>query len=276
MTNFKYIFKDKKRLILIVSIILICSVSIAIGIYAQVESSTLNKIRQEEAEEQNYDELKSNFEYIFTNSINKEATAKVEINYDELIYCKYDIKEEKDGKYSIDAQIPFFKQENEETQKINNEIFDIFAKKIVEIVQTDTIQNTSYNMDYVVYVNNDILSLVIRCKYKNGRNPQREIIQTYNYNLENGTRVEINDILQYKGLDKEQVQERVNKEIQAINNDKKVVSEQGYNVYMRNENDEIYVIDNTPNFFLGKDNHLYLVYAYGNNNYTSELDLVIF
>ena len=54
------------------------------------------------------------------------------------------------------------------------------------------------------------------------------------------------------------------------------ISEQGYNVYVRNEEDSMYEIDNTANYFLGKDNYLYLVYAYGNNNYTSEMDLVIF
>ena len=38
----------------------------------------------------------------------------------------------------------------------------------------------------------------------------------------------------------------------------------------------MYKVENTPDFFIGKDNHLYLVYAYGNNNYTSEVDLLIF
>ena len=38
----------------------------------------------------------------------------------------------------------------------------------------------------------------------------------------------------------------------------------------------MYNVENTTEFFLGKDNFLYLIYAYGNDNYTSELDLVIF
>ena len=120
------------------------------------------------------------------------------------------------------------------TKQINTEIYDTFAKTIVDIVKNSN-TSTTFNLDYVAYVNNNILSLVIRCKYKNGSNPQRNIIQTYNYDVENNKLVDIRD-----------------------------------------ENNEIYKIDNTPNFFLGKDNYLYLVYAYGNNNYTSETDLVIF
>lgn len=274
MTNFKYIFRENKKIIMIACAILICSTAIALAVYAQITTSTSDKIK-EETETANYEELKSNFEYIFTNSIDKQVTAKLDINYDELVYCKYDVQEEKGGKYSINAKIPYFKEENNVTLKINDEIFDIFAKKLIEIMNTSTV-NTTYNMDYVVYVNDNIVSLVIRCKYKNGSNPQREIIQTYNYDVENQKMLDIQDVLEYKRLDKTQVQDRIYEEIKTVNNEKKTISQQGYNVYMRDETNEIYEVDNTPNFFLGKNNYLYLVYAYGNSNYTSEIDLVIF
>ena len=39
--------------------------------------------------------------------------------------------------------------------------------------------------------------------------------------------------------------------------------------------DDIYKIENTKNFFLGKNKTLYLIYAYGNKNYTSEMDIVV-
>lgn len=274
MDKFKYFLEKNKMLIIIASIILICSIAIALAVYAQITTNTSNKTR-EETETANYEELKSNFEYMFTNSIDKQVTAKLDINYDELVYCKYDVQEEKSGKYSINAKIPYFKQENNVTLQINNEIFNIFGKKLIEIINTSTV-NTTYNMDYVVYVNDNIVSLVIRCKYKNGSNPQREIIQTYNYDVENKKILGIQDILAYKGLDKQQVQDKIYEEIKAVNNEKKTISEQGYNVYMRDEANEIYEVDKTPNFFIGKNNYLYLVYAYGNRNYTSEIDLIIF
>lgn len=40
--------------------------------------------------------------------------------------------------------------------------------------------------------------------------------------------------------------------------------------------DKIYKIENTSTFFLDKDNYLYIIYAYGNNNFTSEMDIIIF
>ena len=114
------------------------------------------------------------------------------------------------------------------------------------------------------------------CKYKNGTNPQRRIVQTYNYDIENDKLLDIEEIIAYKNLNKDDIQNKVQQEINKVNSQMKSITQQGYNVYIRDENSEIYKIDNTPNFFLGKNNYLYLVYAYGNNNHTSEMDLVIF
>lgn len=275
MINLKYIFRENKRLIMIALIILICSISIAIGVYTYfTDSNSKGTKNQKENENPDYEDLKSNFEYIFTNSINKETTAKLNINYDELVYCKYDIKEEKDN-YKIEAKIPLFKIENDVTKEINKEIYDKFAITIINIVNNST-EYTTFNLDYVVYVNDNILSLVIRCKYKIGSYPQRNIIQTFNYDIENNKLVDINEMLDYKQLNKEDVQKKVTEKIKEQNAQMKIINDQGYNVYIRNENDSIYKIENTPNFFLGKNNYLYLVYAYGNDKYTSEIDLVIF
>ena len=114
------------------------------------------------------------------------------------------------------------------------------------------------------------------CKYKDGVNAQRRIVQCYNYDVENDKLLNIDDIIVYKNLDKKEMQEKVNEEIDRVNKQMKGINEQGYNVFLRDETSSIYKIENTPNFFLGKNNYLYLVYAYGNNNYTSEIDLVIF
>lgn len=272
MLKLKYFLQENKILIMIISIILICSIAISIGVYAQITNPG-NKNDNET--DSNYEDLKNNFEDIFTNSINKETTAKLNINYDELLYCRYNIKEEKNGKYNIDAKIPEFKGESEVIQNINKEIFDTFAGEIIKIANTATVY-TTYNLDYVAYVNNNVVSLVIMCKYKNGTNPQRRIIQTYNYDIEKDKLLNIEDIISYKNLNEEEIEKTVREEIKKVNNQKKNINNQGYNVYVRDEDSEIYKIENTSNFFLGKNNYLYLVYAYGNNNYTSEMDLVIF
>lgn len=275
MLKLKYFLKQNKMLIMVITIILICSIAIAFGVYAQITNKGMESKNKEI--DIDYDELKNGFQDIFTNTINKEATAKLNINYEDLLYTKYNIQEQKDGKYNINAKIPQFKGESEVLQKINTEIFDVFAREILKIADDSSI-NIIYNLDYVAYVNNNIISLIIMCKYKDGANAQKRIVRTYNYDIENNRLLNIDDIISYKNLNKNEVQKKVEDEIKKINNQMKTISNQGYNIYLRDQNSDIYNIDNTPNFFIGKNNYLYLVYAYGNdeNTYTSEIDLVIF
>ena len=273
MNKFKYFLLKNKMIIIIASIILLCAIAIAFGVYAQITNRS--KIKSKEREQNiDYTEIEDNFDEIFTNNINKEANAKNDINYNEIVYCAYNI-ESAEGNYSINAKIPLFKIENEVTSQVNKEIYDTFAKTIIDIVQNSNTY-TTFNLDYVGYVNNNILSLIIKCTYKNGINPQRKIIQTYNYDLDNNKLIDINEMLVYKDLNKDEVETKVLNKIKEEKEEDKVYAEQGYNAFIRDENDDIYKIENTPNFFLGENNYLYLVYAYGNNNHTSEIDLVIF
>ena len=88
----KYIWRDKKQLIIIIGVILVCSIAIAIGIYAQITNTKINKTA-EEKREANYEDLKNNFDSIFTNTINKDGAAQVanaNINYDEIIFTAPD------------------------------------------------------------------------------------------------------------------------------------------------------------------------------------------
>lgn len=273
--NIKYFIRANRRIILIITILLICSIAIAAGVYAQVTNRTATQRNIKKENKDIYIELKNNFNSIFTNSVNKEATANNNYNYDEIITCEYDIKEAESGKYDINVKIPKLVLDDEEVSKINKEIYDIFCKKIIDIA-TNSTSRATYNIEYVAYINSNIISLVIKCNYKEGINPQRVIIQTYNYDIENKKLLTISDILEHKQLDSKQVQDTITKEIKEINSKNKSISEQGYNIFVRDESDEMYTLENTPNFFLGKDDYLYLVYAYGNKNYTSELDLIIF
>ena len=48
----------------------------------------------------------------------------------------------------------------------------------------------------------------------------------------------------------------------------------GYNIFERHPEDEMYKIENSQEFFI-KDGKIYIIYAYGNENLTREMDLVI-
>lgn len=274
MDRIKYFFIKNKRIIMIAGILLICSIAIAFGVYAQITNKGV-KVPESQKIDEDYEDLKNNFQDIFTNSINKETTANLNRNYDELLYTRYDINDSKSGKFSIEAKIPGFKEDTRTLQKINEEIYDTYANEILKIANTATVY-TTYNLDYVAYVNGNVISLVIMCKYKDGTKAQRKIVRCYNYDIENDSILSINDAIDLKKLDKNEMQKKVTSEIKKVNKQIKNISEQGYKVYLRNEEDPMYQIDNTPNFFFGKNNYLYLVYSYGNDNYTSEIDLVIF
>ncbi len=275
MNNLKYFLAKNKIIVIIATILFICAIAIAIGVYAQITNRKVIDKDKKVGELIDYEELENNFDEMFDNTIKLSETANQDINYDEIIYCAYDIKPEENKNYSIDAKIPLFKIQNDVTKQINNEILNIFATTIRNIVYNST-SHTIFDLDYVAYVNDNILSLIIRCKYKDGTSPQRNIIQTYNYDLINNKLVTLNEIIELKNLDKEAVENKILEKINYANEQIKNISDQGYNIYIRNVDDEMYKIENTQNFFLGQDNILYIVYAYGNNNYSSEMDLVIF
>ena len=47
-------------------------------------------------------------------------------------------------------------------------------------------------------------------------------------------------------------------------------------MYSRNLDDNMYLVDNSSIFLLGPDSQLYIIYAYGNQNFTSEMDIIVF
>ena len=93
-------------------------------------------------------------------------------------------------------------------------------------------------MGYVVYINDNIMSLVIKCTLKEGTNPQRTIIQTYNYNLDEDKLVSIDELIQKRNLDKEQMQKQITDEITKVSEQNTSIINQGYNVYKRNTHEE--------------------------------------
>ena len=82
------------------------------------------------------------------------------------------------------------------------------------------------------------------------------------------------EILENRGLDANAVNKKIKTEIQQATKDAQSLSQSGYNVYQRNPDDDIYDIDNSNTFIQGPNGELYIIYAYGNSNYTSEMDVI--
>ena len=62
--------------------------------------------------------------------------------------------------------------------------------------------------------------------------------------------------------------------IQEEEQKSKDLSSMGYNIYTRDVNSDIYKIENSTEFYL-TPNALYIIYAYGNETDTSEMDMII-
>lgn len=157
---------------------------------------------------------------------------------------------------------------------INSEIINTYGTKLIDIVYNWK-EYTLYNVDYISYVNNNILSIVIKSTIKEGSNPQRVTIQTYNYSLENDKQVSLEEMLSLKGLKRADIQSKIITQMREKNTNAEAMASQGYNVYVRDIRSEEYLIENIKTYFLGEEGHLYIIFAYGNTNYTETMDIII-
>ena len=78
-----------------------------------------------------------------------------------------------------------------------------------------------------------------------------------------------------KNVTKQQANTTIREEIKKVQQNVEELSKLGYNVYPRDYTSDIYNINNVTEYFIGEDNALYIIFAYGNQNITSEMDIVI-
>ena len=270
---------SNKLKIFYISIIVICIISVILAIVLQSktdEEEYSKKVPQMDQEQINT--YKDEFDTIFKNKVNymennsyKIMKAKKE---DEIIYTGYHIKENKINDYELDVNIPYINIVNETTEKFNEQIKDIFEKKAKSVLNTQG-NNIIYTVNYSAYVTNNILSLVVRSTLREGNNPQRDIVQTYNYDLTEQKEYTMEQFLEIKGMSKQQANQRIKEEIKEVQKKVEQLSQLGYSVYARDPNSDIYSINNVTEYFIGEDNALYIIFAYGNENNTNEMDIVV-
>lgn len=281
--------KTPKTLYILIGIF--CLFAIIAGIYAQfIEKGNANTIagsqnndinNKTNVSEKDMETIKNEFQNIFTNTINLngyEDTNVAKIKSDEMIvYSPYNINENKEA-YEINIHIPVVNINSEVANSFNKITQEIFANKANEVLKkTDTASKTIYSIDYVAFVNENILSLVIRSTLKEAGNAQRVIVQTYNYNLATNSSVTLEDVISLKSLNKNDVETKIKEVVKEADNQAKAIQSMGYNnIYSRDLTSDIYTVANSENFFLGENGKLYIIYAYGNQNFTSEMDIVLF
>lgn len=244
------------------------------GTLENVTTSVTNEVETDEKEI-----LKDNFLAIFENNlvsnIDTVNIPKKDQKYD-LVYADYSKTDKVIGKYDLNVQLPHINIDSEEVTKINNEIDKTFKEKAESLIdENNDVENAVYNIKYQAYLNNDILSLVLKCTLKENTNAQRIIIKTYNYNIKTEKRLEIEDLTEIMQINKNQVENKIKQEINSQISMEKSLEEAGYEVFKRYPDGEMYKFDNLSNFFIDEQNNLYIIFAYGNANNTSEMDIVV-
>ena len=227
-------------------------------------------------EDEQYQLLVSNFDDIFQNHL-EEYTTDVNIKKideaQELVYTYYTKNENKKNSYDLNLNIPYINIDNETIAVYNEEIKQTYEATAERILQTEN-KNIIYSMQYEATIENDILSLIIRVNLKEGLNAQRLIIQTFNYDLKNNKEINLEEMINLKQLNTNDVQNKINEEINSEYQRVEDLRSLGYEIFERNPENEMYKIENSQEFFV-KDGNIYIIYAYGNENFTSEMDLVI-
>lgn len=263
--------EDKKRKIMFIIIGVVCFISIVLAIVYQIIQLKTPPVIKEEKEI-------VEFKTIFNNELNEQGypiKALEKFNEDKkIVYTLDERKEKADGKYDIDVKIPIININNHEITNIDKEIEDTFKEKIDNIMASEEQYEIIYTVEYTAYINENILSLAIKSTLKEGIKAQRVIIKTYTYNMTTNEVIDIDEMMSIKKLNKATVQGEINRVVSENAKQAQSLIDLGYKVYERNLSDEMYKIENVSNFFYGPDGALYIIYAYGNNSYTSELDIV--
>ena len=267
---------NRKLMYIVISIVCIISIILAILIQLKHEDKEKNNNNLQE-QEKTQEERKKEFDQLFNNVIelNNYDTSKIKRldQSKEIVYTAYENNSEENNKYELDVHIPAINIDGQIAAKFNQTTQQIFADKTTEILQ-GTKFYTIYNITYTGYINGDILSVIIKSTLKEGNNAQRTIVETYNYNLATEKEVSIYDVINERGITIEELKEKINIEITNAIKEANKIQLAGFETYTRDINSDIYQVDNITNFFIGADGKLEIVFAYGNNNFTSEMDII--
>lgn len=275
----------KKQLIIYIAIIVICIASVIAAFYVQFYTRTSigqylgitskdSKIGSKTEDEQQT--LKSEFNTIFSNSIQNDDgnnDSKKADQSQKLVYTKYEKKEAKLNSFDLEIHIPAININGEVIDNFNKDIENTFATTAVKVLKSEN-NNVVYNVEYVADIHEDILSLLVKSNLKDGTKPQKTVIKTYNYDLRNNKEISLKEILKIEQLDEIEVQNKINSDIQIEKKRAEDLKSLGYTVHLRNPDNDMYKIENTNNFYFTGD-RLYIIYAYGNDDDTSDIDLII-
>ena len=277
--------KNPKVLYILISIF--CVFAIIAGIYAQFIDGNSNENTVQTGsdanivQEKTQQEISNDFNALFTNTLNlggfdTTGIAKLD-NTKEIVYSAYDVERNTEN-YELNLHITVININSELSNTFNRLTLTTFINKANEIIEkNDSSMPTLYSVDYAAFINDNVLSVVIKSTLKEGDSSQRIMVQTYNYNLSTNTEVPIIDLITMKQLNRDEVNNKIMQVVSAAAQEDQTLQDMGYNqVYVRDLTNEMYIVENAGAYFLGANRDLYIVYAYGNAEFTSKMDIIYF
>ena len=265
--------KKYKKIIYII-IIIICVIIASIIIKNKFFNNTSKMQTNQNKETEENKQLEENFDNIFLNKLeNSYDLNKVKLidNNKNIVYTNLEIEKSSTNNYDVKLNIPYINIDNDTIKSYNNEIQE-FVQKYEEILKTKN-QNVIYDVEYNAYIKNDILSVIIKANLKEGESEQRLIIQTYNYDLKQNKEVKLIDVLKLRNINKENMQNKINEKITNAKKNADDLNSLGYVLYKRDVNNKMYLVENINQFYISS-NCIYVIFAYGNDARTSEMDIV--
>ena len=136
--------------------------------------------------------------------------------------------------------------------------------------------NTVYTVSYASFVNGHVLSMVIKSSLKEEGKAEKVTVKTYNYSIPENKIVTLQDLIKEKETTKETVQSTITNDVKQAYNNAKLIADQYGVLYERDLSSDMYKVENATTYFLTQDGYVYIIYAYGNNDYTNEMDIIIF
>lgn len=276
-----------KRYVFLAGLVLVCILALCIGIYIQFFYKYSDtdpfmigiNIGAKKTEEE-IAILKADFNSLFTNSITVQTTNpinvnRIEVNNKNYVYTTYNLVNEDENYYSVNAQIPTININSNKVKEINAQIKTEFYDTANTVMRKKE-GYTIYTVSYVAYINEDVLSLVIKSSLKQQDKAEKVTVRTYNYSIADEKLYTLEDLIKYKETTNEEVQSIIDKDVRTAYNNAKIIAETYGNLYERDLSSDMYKIDHTDTFFLTQDGYVYIIYAYGNKDYTNEMDLIIF
>ena len=161
------------RYIIYAVIIIFCVVAIGLGVYAQFfTNEPIQDVYGNDISAGGniitHQDVNQAFIDLFTNEFysnyNDTNITKID-DTKELVYTFYEDNQNVSGKYSMNIHIPVINIQSDVVTGFNNLTQSIFVDKI-NSVMAGTEVYTIYNLDYIAYVNNNLLSVAIKATIK--------------------------------------------------------------------------------------------------------------